>query len=197
MLARTLSIIAACSAVYLASVVFAAEARALVSGHDCADCHSVMGASGSTLLNDASVEVLCMSCHLLPTGTAAAVDVHTNDPNDRSPDYPAFRISCLGCHDPHDNQANDLGGANVKLVLPAIDTPSSGRFSIVFESRGTNNAGEPALHSFADGDSNYDGICEACHTATGHHLNNPAGDHSHHVGETCTRCHSHADAFSQ
>jgi predicted CXXCH cytochrome family protein len=185
------------AAVCLASIAFVTEAKALISSHDCADCHSVMGASGSTLLNDASVEVLCMSCHVMAIGSVTAAEVHTNDPDDNSPDYPAFRISCIECHDPHDNQGNYLGGVNIKLVLPSIETPSSGTFSIAFESRGTNNAGEPALNSFADGDSTYDGICEACHTATNHHLNNSAGDHSHHAGETCTRCHSHADAFNQ
>ena len=173
------------------SSLLPSSAIALLPAHDCADCHSLHGAPGFSLLNQASqadlvltAELICLNCHG-PSGSA------------NTPDYPAFRISCIECHDPHDNQDNYLGAQNIKLILPQIETPSSGPRDIAFESRGTNNAGEPALHSFADGDSAYDGICEACHTATNHHLNNAAGDHSHHAGETCTRCHDHADAFNQ
>ena len=186
------------------SLALPSSAIALISAHDCADCHSLHGAPGFTLLNQASqadlvltAELVCLNCHG-PSGSATTMaTVHTNDPNDNTPDYPAFRISCIECHDPHDNQDNYLSGQNIRLVLPQIATPSSGPRDIAFESRGTNNAGGPALHSFADGDSTYDGICEACHTATSHHLNNAAGDHGHHAGETCTRCHDHTDAFNQ
>jgi len=181
-----------------------APVAALLTGHQCDSCHRFHSAPGYSLLNQPSqadlvltAELVCLNCHG-PDGSATAkATVHTNDPTDATPDYPAFRISCIQCHDSHDNKANYLAGTNIKTVLPQIETPSSGTFNIAFESRGTNNAGEPALHSFADGDATYDGICEACHTATNHHWNNPGGDHSHHAGETCTRCHDHTDAFNQ
>lgn len=57
-------------------------------------------------------------------------------------------------------------------------------------------------HSFAgdvDGDGNFQGPCEICHTRTRHHRNNddwPAeADHTHNVGIKCTFCHKHVNGF--
>lgn len=179
------------------------EARPLIASHECSYCHGVHGAAGPALLKEAQVETLCLTCHG-PGGTSTLkADVHTNAARS---DYPPFRISCRGCHDPHDNLPNWLGGMNIKLVgseqdttgYARITTPNNGIRDVVYESRGTD-AGEPSLHSFADNDEDgntvYDGVCETCHTLTRHHHNNASGDHSHHVGETCTRCHDHLDGF--
>ena len=187
----------------VALFLFPGEARPFNPNHDCSFCHAVHGASGSTLLKEATVETLCLTCHG-PGGTSTLkADVHTNA---RNSNYPPFRISCRDCHDPHDNQLNSLGGTNIKLVGSILDSTgyakvnyTDGTFRVVvFESRGTD-AGEPSLHSFADNDEDgnavYDGVCETCHTLTGHHRNNPTEDHRHHVGETCTRCHHHLDGF--
>ena len=215
---RTLSIASLFLAVCFVSIILVSEAKALLSSHECADCHSVMGASGSTLLNDVSVEVLCLVCHSSANGNAAAVDVHTNGSNSYAP----FRVTCLGCHDPHDNRGYDADndgvsdGTNIKLVgvkldssgLAKIDTPNTihGTLTsdVAFEVRGKPNKNSPvqSLHSFADGDEDgdgdYDGICEVCHTQTVHHRkDNSGGDHTHHVGEICTDCHSHINGFNK
>jgi len=216
---RTLSFIGIFASICLVAFVFAGDAKALISSHDCADCHSVMGASGSTLLNDASVEVLCMSCHAIAIGNAAAVDVHTNKSNSS---YGAFRISCLICHDAHDNRDYDVtndgsaDGVNIKLVgvkldasgLAKIDTPNTihgtPTSDVAFEVRGKSSKNDPVqtMYSFADGDEDgdgdYDGICEVCHSQTGHHRRDDSGgDHTHNVGRICTSCHSHINNFNK
>lgn len=180
-------------------------AKSFIASHECAYCHQLHGAPGFALLKETQIETLCLTCHG-PGGTSTLkADVHTNDKNSN---YLPFRISCRVCHDPHDNLPNWLGGTNIKLVGSEQDTTGYARITypvpdgdildVVYESRGTD-AGEPSLHSFADNDENgdtvYDGVCETCHTLTGHHRNNPSEDHSHHVGETCTRCHAHLDGF--
>jgi len=163
---------------------------ALNPSHDgCGICHSVHGAVGPALLKDLIAETLCLSCHG-PGGTAVTVDIHRTDTGGD--------FTCVECHDPHNNLPNALGGVNLKLVLPAILTPTSGTKPVAFESRGTD-AGGPSLHSFADNDEDangtYDGVCEVCHTATSYHRNNSSGIHSHETGRTCTLCHPHADSF--
>jgi len=177
--------------------------EALNPNHQCSYCHSVHGAPGPQLLNNTVVETLCLTCHGPAGISTLKADVHQND----SPtQYPAFRITCTGCHDSHDNRPNWLGGTNLELVgrsqdgtgLAKIDTPNSGIRNTVFESRGTN-VGDPSLHSFADADEDgngvYDGICEVCHTLTKFNRNNSSGGHKHNTGKTCTNCHAHVDYF--
>jgi predicted CXXCH cytochrome family protein len=173
----------------------------------CAICHSLHGAPGQKLSNDAVVEVLCLSCHG-PAGIATKkAEVHTN--KDGSSHAPFF-ITCTGCHNPHDDMGNRFGGTNLAQVGKKLDgtgyamipTPNSGDRYVVFESRGSG-VGGPTLHSFADadedGDTYYDGVCETCHTAALNHRNNPTGDHGHPGGSgqggTCVGCHPHVDKF--
>lgn len=172
----------------------------------CSICHSIHGAPGQSLTNDAVVEVLCLSCHG-PAGTGdpppTTVEVHTNTSGSS---YPAFRMTCMDCHNPHDNMLNCFAGINLKSVgrkitgatYARISTPNSGIREVVFESRGTN-VGDPSLHSFADADEDgngtYDGACEVCHTLTRFHHNNSGGNHNHQIGRTCTNCHNHDNYF--
>ncbi|MDQ7062934.1 MAG: cytochrome c3 family protein [candidate division KSB1 bacterium] len=92
-------------------------------------------------------------------------------------------MGCLTCHDVHDPQRQ-----NIFIVRNAVDTPNSGTRSVVFTA-------ETGANSFADGDSQYDGICEVCHTATKYHRNDGTGDHSHNAGKNCTQCHTHENQF--
>jgi len=175
------------------------------SHNGCATCHSLHGAPGQTLTNDLSVEVLCLSCHG-PAGIATKkAEVHTND---TFSSYPAFRMTCMDCHNPHDDMENVYRGLNLLQVGKKLDstgyakisTPNSGIRDVVFESRGLD-AGDPSLHSFADGDEDnngtYDGSCEVCHTQTRFHRNNSSGIHRHQAGRTCTNCHSHTNYFNR
>lgn len=180
-----------------------ADTEALNPDHGtCSICHSLHGAPGQTLTNNAVVEVLCLSCHG-PAGTATKkAEVHKNKDGSSY----SFYITCPNCHDPHDQKGNWLGGTNLAQVGRNLDgsgnamipTPNSGDRYVVFESRGTD-AGGPSLHSFADNDedsnSYYDGVCETCHTLALNHRNNSSGNHDHYTGTNCIACHPHNENF--
>ena len=153
----------------------------------CSICHSLHGSPGQTLTNDAVVEVLCLSCHG-PAGAATKkAEVHKNKSGSV---YAPFQMTCPDCHDPHDNRNHRFDSPNLAQVGKKLDgtgyamipTPNSGDRYVVFESRGTD-AGGPSMYSFADndedGDTYYDGACEACHTQALNHRNNSSGNHSH------------------
>ncbi len=91
--------------------------------------------------------------------------------------------SCLKCHQPHDPNR-----INIFLVNDGVTTPNSGGRLVMF-------IAETGDNSFADGDSNYDGICEVCHTLTTHHRNDGSGSSGHHPRKNCVSCHKHEDAF--
>lgn len=180
--------------------------EALNPGHGtCSICHSVHGAPGQSLTNEAVVEVLCLSCHGPAGISSLKADVHQNSSGSS---YPSFRMTCMVCHNPHDNMQNWLGGINLKSIgrkitgatYARISTPNSGIREVVFESRGAS-VGDPSLHSFADADQDgngiYDGACEVCHTQTRFHRNNSSGNHSHQAGRTCTNCHAHDNYFNR
>jgi predicted CXXCH cytochrome family protein len=195
----------------LALLLAPREAQSLIPSHtNCNFCHDMHGAAGLGLMTAPTAEAVCLSCHGPGGISTLKADVHLNG---RNSNYPVFRITCIQCHESHNNQPNWLGGTNIKTVgdditsggttFARINTPNSGIREVVFESRGSD-AGQPTLHSFADGDEDeggngyYDGVCETCHTLTRHHRNNNlGGDHTHHVGATCTRCHAHVDNFIQ
>jgi predicted CXXCH cytochrome family protein len=189
--------------ILLVTIYWPVSTEALNPNHGtCSICHSVHGSPGQALTNEAVVEVLCLSCHG-PGGSAVTVEVHTNT---SASSYPAFRMTCMDCHNPHDNMLNIFAGINLKSVgrkitgatYARISTPNSGIREVVFESRGAS-VGDPSLHSFADNDEDgngtYDGACEVCHTRTRFHRNNSSGNHSHQTGRTCTNCHDHDNYF--
>ncbi len=90
---------------------------------------------------------------------------------------------CENCHDVL-HAVN-----NLMFIKDTITTPHSGDKSTVFTSR-------TGPFSFADGDDTYNGVCEVCHTATGHHRNSAAGDHTHYAGSSCVNCHTHLQEFA-
>ncbi|MEW6585534.1 MAG: cytochrome c3 family protein [Nitrospirota bacterium] len=62
---------------------------------------------------------------------------------------------------------------------------------------------QTGMHSFADGDGIYSGVCEVCHTQTEHFRNDGGAPTQNHGnlsggeadGTDCILCHSHADGF--
>lgn len=186
---RTLSIIGVSFLIFIAIGLTATTSSAMISGHQCAYCHSVMGASGSTLLNDASVEVLCMSCHATAIGSVVAVDVHTNGGSS----FPTNRITCVECHDPHDHQQNINGVDNLNMVLGTITVmnPTLGDIDAVFADK-----------DYSDGSYDYTkpdgtGICQVCHTLTSRQRNDGYRS-NHQAGSSCTTsCHPHSRGFDR
>ncbi len=92
----------------LSGIVFFLPGIGNARVHDCDFCHDIHGGSPSIFLlwgSPASIEALCMSCHG-PGGSATQVEVHENDPNDSSPDYGVWQITCRECHNPHEGESS-------------------------------------------------------------------------------------------
>ena len=167
------------------------EALALNPNHNCAFCHSLHGAQGGHLSKEATDELTCLTCHGAGGSSTLKAETHQGQ-------------TCMVCHAAHSSLPNAAGGTNIKLIgrnvdgtgLAKISTANSGIRDVAFESRGTDAAPPgSALHSFADGDTVYDGVCEVCHTATTKHRNAAGGDHAHNAGKKCTNCHTHVEQF--
>lgn len=106
--------------------------------------------------------------------------------------------NCLVCHAPHST-------SNIFLIRESIQTPNSGERTVVFKTLGIgdpNNdpdptVGDPNSGVMAD-DSNADttGVCEVCHTTTGHHQNDGTSPGpGHYNAEICSGCHTHDEGF--
>lgn len=146
---------------------------------DCNKCHKVHPSTKAAIGTPVGNENLCRSCHN-PTGSSDA-EVHAHA--DKSYE------NCTTCHSVHDQEQAANGSAYGKYVSSTILTPNSGVKSVVFK-------GPTGPNSFADGDSNYNGICEVCHTKTAYHRNNASGDHTHYAGQNCADCHPHTAGFN-
>jgi len=145
---------------------------------------------------------VCLSCHGPGGSSSLRAAAH-------------IQMDCRDCHMTHGGSENWLGGTNSKFLrkdvdrtgqhsdeqdyssnydFPHIKAPAENYAEVVFTSRGSG-AGEPTLHSFADGDQDgngvYDGICEVCHLDFLYQN----GSGAHHIGETCTECHLHSNGF--
>lgn len=197
----------------LAMGVFALIATAQTTRNtvkvECALCHSAHGGF-SFLINQADVEQLCQSCHG-PGGIATQGTVHYN----ARTRYPAYRISCLGCHNPHYDLFNQLGTKNIELISNVRDDVNGAKIQTPANDNGPCNDPAPGggcfrFQVFADriltgAQSNwastappYRGACNVCHTRTSHHRNNdldPNADHTHNINKVCTSCHLHTKGF--
>ncbi len=175
-------------------------ASEVVTDADCIVCHdqalhTTFGDGVSVLLNNpaggasitydgttSSLQPFCTACH---DGTHPAPFSDANP----APDHAAFDPllhgggrDCAECH------GNGHGSTNLALINDQVETPNSGTKAVVFTSR-------TGANSFADGDANYNGICEVCHTTTTFHRNDTSGAHGHNAGNDCTACHTHDPAF--
>ncbi len=123
-------------------------------------------------------DTTCLSCHN-PLGVIP-VTTHGTAGN---------ALQCITCHDPHTQEQEAAHGSTYsKLIRTLVATPFSG-------DRPVKLMASSGPHSFADGDGEYDGICEVCHTQTDYHRNNPTGNHEHNVAKRCTACHIHGAGF--
>ena len=104
--------------------------------------------------------------------------------------YPEHQgMDCRTCHQPHNPNLT-----NIYLVRDTVSTPNNGVRNVIFSS-------ESGQNSFADGDENFDGICEVCHTQTDHFRNDGSAPDQNHAnmggeaGSNCTDCHEHQYGF--
>ncbi|MBW2734625.1 MAG: calcium-binding EGF-like domain-containing protein, partial [Deltaproteobacteria bacterium] len=145
--------------------------------------------SGGVVGPEQMIENLCRSCHI-ESGTATEVSSHRCDAANGCNN--TFFMTCTRCHDPHSQDQNDLHGSTYgMLVKDPVITPNSGSRTVIF----TGNSG---TNSFADDDATNNGICEVCHTNTGHHDNAGAADSDtdHSPASNCLGCHPHRDTDS-
>ncbi len=187
----------------------AAASVALNPNHECTYCHGLHSGVSNPLLNEASVEATCLSCHG-PGGIAIEVDVHRND-NMNSCCAP-FRVTCDNCHDPHDNPTNWRGNQNLKLVLAEITPPGDtltvgggGPRQVVFENLSgdfsfCDQEGPNGVPGYPQPDGAWDNVCDVCHAnwdLDRHHYDADLTSNNHHQnGATCTNCHEHVTGFN-
>jgi hypothetical protein len=176
--------------------------------HNCDFCHYLHGGSFAALQDFEIVEDLCDSCHgvsgtepdqILRDGTWVTIPKNNGDGFDihDGAKHTAFSRDPTGCWDCHNHEGE--AGTNLSMIQANMPTPVSGTLPTVFLSRGSD-AGQATLNSFADGDEDgdddYTGVCEVCHTETDNHRNNSGGNHLHELGRTCPDCHEHDKGFA-
>ena len=164
------------------------RALAIEAPHDapggvlCSDCHSLHGGEGILPSGD-GLEAVCVSCHN-PTGPASALGEVANH----------GALDCKACHNPHEiSESTDphtgITAPNLHLLRSDLTPYSPGALNpAVFQSK-------PEHFAFEEANPPWDGICQACHTSTGHHTQDATSDHSHNVGTSCTSCHPHGGGF--
>jgi hypothetical protein len=180
-------------AILLAFVLAASPALALAPPHDssngisCVNCHTVHGVGG-LIPRGADQETMCKTCHN-PTGQAAGMSEVGNHVT------AGGVVDCGSCHDAHgpslvEDPHNGLEMPNLSLIRGNVGKYVAGAIQpAVFQSRLPHFA-------FPETQAPWDGVCQACHTATTHHTNNSAADHAHQMGMNCTVCHSHQAGFA-
>ena len=142
--------------------------------------------TGSVLLPGGNIE--CSSCHQVhySATTDGYLLRQTNDDALCASCHTYTTHESMGCSACH--QTHNTDKANIYLISNIVSTPNSGDKTVLFTEQTGPNSG-------ADGDSNYDGICEVCHTSTNYHKNDGTGA-SHNAGSNCMSCHPHEDSFA-
>ncbi len=146
---------------------------------ECMSCHALHGAdSGGAndgagdgrLLRTVNDHTLCMECH---SGDLAPKSHGT-----------LFPQGCLTCHDPHDNDSN-----NVFMIRREVEFEDDA-VPVAFTDRSTG-VGPGA---YVDPDPDVKGICEACHA---YPSDNPNLEPKHSLDwmPRCTECHLHHAGF--
>ncbi|RJX21349.1 MAG: CxxxxCH/CxxCH domain-containing protein, partial [Desulfobulbus sp.] len=150
--------------------------------------------------DDTASNNVCWGCH--NDIEAPYRSTHSSLQTDES--YGQWSVPCGACHNPHLQEQKVNGnvayGKFIKRKVNLADItyedatpPKSGVKDVVF-------VGPTGLNSFADGDpAKIDGICEVCHTKTGHWTNDGSkanlGVHTGLGGTNCMSCHPHGEGF--
>ena len=189
----------------------------------CVACHSQTqgpraiivqadGTGGHTLGGAALTDADCVKCHDQSTHQSGVVRLWSNPKSPttsfaRSGAANQLDAFCGGCHDAADDPVthdtgtasdpacvdchavHDPAGLNLSLIRSSIRNAALGSDrTVVFRARS-------GAHSFSDGDSVNDGVCQVCHTQTDFHRYD-GGGFTHNEGDDCTACHAHASGFA-
>jgi len=156
---------------------------------ECTQCHNPHLASDTAPTVDpddlvsswtSSVPEFCKACHdgTPPPGvqfpaTAPGEGWDQREYDDHPHSNPTN--TCTDCHSPH-------GSTNLLLVQPEIAGSN-----VVFTERGVG--------AYTQGQPDYNGVCEVCHTQTRFHRGDASGDHNHGLTTACVECHLHKTEF--
>ncbi len=189
------------------------------NGYGCDTCHDAYSSNPKLMpsgdvpgptIDDTIFNVRCWSCHN-PIGDAPASSYKTHSSLQADDSYGEWTVGCWVCHSVHSQlqQGQDIDPADSeilgKLIRTTVDLgnityadatpPKSGRKSVIFKRK-------TGPESFADGDAQYNGVCEVCHTETTHFRNDGTGIDQLHsnvggaAGANCTAvCHPHDNGF--
>lgn len=145
---------------------------------ECSSCHSMHAASSGNA-NDGAGDGYLLR---MPNDNTLCNSCHT---------YSSHQgMSCIKCHRSHSSNQT-----NIYLIRDNVLTPSSGFKEVVFTNKTNSN-------SFSDGNSEYNGICEVCHTQTDYFRNDGLAPDQNHYDlliqskKNCLICHPHNSSFT-
>ena len=146
---------------------------------------------------------VCMACHATASTGVTVAGVLRNSASNKigAYHYGAKHTTalsggqyCWDCHDPHGSGLNSAGGANQFMIRTQVAIASDATTgaptaqsatAVVFTLSAT-----PTGTDYARSAAPFNGICNVCHTTTGHYTTS-SGD-AHNSGTRCTSCHSHS-----
>jgi len=181
------------------------------TGTGCFSCHDVTSLNpvllpdhprkdlgGPVDMDDTLFNNTCWGCHV-DASPPLYVETHSSLQTNGSA---SWTVECRVCHNPHYQEQNNLYSTTfgkfirTKVNLDRIqlyDTdgnPVTDPARTGFKPVRLTAAQGP--NSFADGDATYNGICEICHTSTGHWTRTAVeAGNKHFARLNCMECHPH------
>ena len=164
-------------------------------GIQCDQCHALHG--GSLVPRENEQLAVCAQCHNATGAASSKIDIalHVVDGG-------TTIIDCGSCHEVHNgydfNTTNTHSGGvtapNTSLIRWDVTKYVTGAIEpAVFQVRPDH-----FVFSAAGDGPPYNGICQACHTATNRHNNTGVGaNNNHRRNRDCMDCHPHIDGFLQ
>lgn len=152
----------------------------------CSACHAEVGTLW-TQVSSHSLLLDCTTCHSVtsPAGGAGHADRPTCE-RCHSEVTHAGAGACLTCHQPH-------GSSNTWLVRETVVGPDGAMHSIHL-SRPEGATLDGLVRAGVDGGTPGTGLCEVCHTTTGHYRHDGQGT-AHHTA-WCGTCHDHQQGLA-
>ncbi|MFC1855036.1 MopE-related protein [Thermodesulfobacteriota bacterium] len=148
---------------------------------------------------------VCLDCHASDGPNASKASVYLGTLSGSSNHYGAKHSAqtaggnfCWDCHDPH-------GDANDYMIQDKVTKVSDGLYGKPSAAAGSTVAvtfpetsGTYDWNAYVNPTPDFNGLCQACHTATTRFKGGASGDNDtgHNAGSRCTTCHTHSSGFS-